>query len=71
MTAKYTDVFTNASLGWPAGFSLNLPSGGPSPPPRGLAALYKPPLRHAAIFEFVNGMPLCDFLINQFANGDA
>ena len=36
MTAKYTDVFTNASLGWPAILSLNLPSGGPSPP---LAAL--------------------------------
>jgi porin len=32
MTAKYTDVFTNASLGWPAILSLNLPSGGPSPP---------------------------------------
>src|SRR3979490_3025940 len=32
MTAKYTDVFTNASLGWPAGLSLNMPSGGPSPP---------------------------------------
>lgn len=32
MTSKYTDVFTNASLGWPAGFSLNMPSGGPSPP---------------------------------------
>ncbi|WP_426527916.1 carbohydrate porin [Bradyrhizobium sp. McL0615] len=32
MTAKYTDVFTNASLGWPAGLSLNLPGGGPSPP---------------------------------------
>lgn len=36
MTAKYSDVFTNASLGWPAGLSVNLPSGGPSPP---LAAL--------------------------------
>ena len=36
MTAKYTDVFTNASLGWPAILSLDLPSGGPSPP---LAAL--------------------------------
>jgi porin len=36
MTAKYTDVFTNASLGWPSGLSLNMPSGGPSPP---LAAL--------------------------------
>jgi porin len=33
---KYTDVFTNASLGWPAITSVNLPSGGPSPP---LAAL--------------------------------
>jgi porin len=32
MTAKYTDVFTNASLGWPGGLSLNMPSGGPSPP---------------------------------------
>ncbi len=36
MNAKYTDVFTNASLGWPAITSLDLPSGGPSPP---LAAL--------------------------------
>jgi porin len=32
MTAKYTDVFTNASLGWPVGLSLDIPSGGPSPP---------------------------------------
>lgn len=32
MTSKYTDVFTNASLGWPAGLSLDMPSGGPSPP---------------------------------------
>lgn len=32
MTAKYMDVFANASLGWPAGFSLNMTSGGPSPP---------------------------------------
>jgi porin len=36
MTAKYSDVFTNSSLGWPAILSLDLPSGGPSPP---LAAL--------------------------------
>jgi porin len=36
INAKYTDVFTNASLGWPAIASINLPSGGPSPP---LAAL--------------------------------
>src|SRR6476659_61426 len=33
---KYTDVFTNASMGWPAITSFDLPSGGPSPP---LAAL--------------------------------
>jgi porin len=36
INSKYTDVFTNASLGWPAIASVNLPSGGPSPP---LAAL--------------------------------
>src|SRR5450631_4235216 len=36
INAKYTDVFTNASLGWPAITSINFPSGGPSPP---LAAL--------------------------------
>lgn len=35
-TSKYTDVFTNASLGWPGIFASNMPSGGPSPP---LAAL--------------------------------
>ncbi|WP_246791309.1 carbohydrate porin [Bradyrhizobium commune] len=29
---KYTDVFTNSSMGWPAITSLDLPSGGPSPP---------------------------------------
>lgn len=33
---KYTDVQTNASMGWPAITSVDLPSGGPSPP---LAAL--------------------------------
>lgn len=32
LSTKYTDVFTNASLGWPAITSLDLPSGGPSPP---------------------------------------
>ena len=32
MTAKYMDVFTNSSLGWPAILSVDLPSGGPSPP---------------------------------------
>jgi porin len=31
-TSKYTDVFTNASTGWPAIFALDMPSGGPSPP---------------------------------------
>jgi porin len=32
INSKYTDVFTNATLGWPTGVSVNLPSGGPSPP---------------------------------------
>src|SRR3954453_1077158 len=32
IASKYTDVFTNASLGWPAITSINMPSGGPSPP---------------------------------------
>ena len=36
INSKYTDVFTNASLGWPAITTIDLPSGGPSPP---LAAL--------------------------------
>jgi len=31
-TTRYNDVFTNASMGWPAIMSVNLPSGGPSPP---------------------------------------
>jgi porin len=35
-TTQYNNVFTNASMGWPAITSVNLPSGGPSPP---LAAL--------------------------------
>jgi len=29
---KYTDVLTNASMGWPAITAVDLPSGGPSPP---------------------------------------
>ena len=32
LASKYTDVFTNASLGWPAITSINLPAGGPAPP---------------------------------------
>jgi porin len=32
IASKYTDVFTNASLGWPAITSIDLPAGGPSPP---------------------------------------
>src|ERR1700712_5070533 len=32
IASKYTDVFTNASLGWPAITSVDLPAGGPSPP---------------------------------------
>ncbi|MCC8975400.1 porin [Bradyrhizobium brasilense] len=40
-TSKYTDVFTNASLGWPAIFALNMPSGGPSPPLAALGARFR------------------------------
>jgi porin len=32
IASKYTDVFTNASLGWPAITTVDLPAGGPSPP---------------------------------------
>ena len=32
IASKYTDVFTNASMGWPAITAVNLPAGGPSPP---------------------------------------
>ncbi len=32
IASKYTDVFTNASLGWPAITAVDLPAGGPSPP---------------------------------------
>lgn len=32
IASKYTDVFINASLGWPAITTVNLPAGGPSPP---------------------------------------
>jgi porin len=36
-----TDVFTNVSLGWPAIFALNMPSGGPSPPLAALGARFR------------------------------
>jgi porin len=32
IASKYTDVFINASLGWPAITAVDLPAGGPSPP---------------------------------------
>jgi porin len=32
ITANYTDAFMTSTYGWPALTSLNLPSGGPSPP---------------------------------------
>lgn len=40
-TSKYTDVFLNASLGWPAIFALNMPSGGPSPPLAAMGARFR------------------------------
>jgi porin len=56
INAKYTDVFTNASLGWPAITSVNLPSGGPSPPLAALGARLRANLSDnwtvaAAIFD--------------------
>jgi porin len=56
INAKYTDVFTNASLGWPAIMSVNLPSGGPSPPLAALGARLRANLNDnitiaAAIFD--------------------
>jgi porin len=56
INAKYTDVFTNASLGWPAMMSVNLPSGGPSPPLAALGARLRANLTDnwtisAAIFD--------------------
>lgn len=40
-TSKYTDVFTNASLGWPGIFAANMPSGGPSPPLAAMGARFR------------------------------
>lgn len=40
-TSKYTDVFTNASLGWPGIFAINMPSGGPSPPIAAMGARFR------------------------------
>jgi porin len=56
INAKYTDVFTNASLGWPSITSVNLPSGGPSPPLAALGARLRANLTDnwtlaAAIFD--------------------
>jgi porin len=56
INSKYTDVFTNASLGWPAITSVNLPSGGPSPPLAALGARLRANLSpnwtvSAAIFD--------------------
>ena len=56
INAKYTDVFTNSSLGWPAIAAVNLPSGGPSPPLAALGARLRANLSNnwtvsAAIFD--------------------
>jgi porin len=40
-TSKYTDVMTNASLGWPGIFAANMPSGGPSPPLAAVGARFR------------------------------
>jgi porin len=41
ITSKYTDVFINATYGWPTITALNLPSGGPSPPLAAVGARLK------------------------------
>jgi hypothetical protein len=43
------------------------------PPTEPLQVEELPATQHLTtkIIEFVNGMPLCDLLINQCANGDA
>src|SRR3978361_191405 len=56
INAKYTAVFPHASLGWPAITSVNLPSGGPSPPLAALGARLRANLSDnwtvsAAIFD--------------------
>ena len=59
ITSKYTDVFINATYGWPTITSINLPSGGPSPPLAAVGARLKANLTEdvtwlAAVF---NGDP--------------
>jgi porin len=56
INAKYADVFTNSSLGWPAITAVDLPSGGPSPPLAALGARLRANLTDnwtvsAAIFD--------------------
>lgn len=40
-TTRYSDVFINASYGWPAILAVNLPSGAPSPPLSSVGARFK------------------------------
>jgi porin len=59
ITAKYTDALVSATYGWPAITSIDLPSGGPSPPLAAIGARLKAELSEnvtvlAAIF---NGDP--------------
>src|SRR5690348_3055976 len=56
ITSKYTDVFVNATYGWPAITATNMPSGGPSPPLAAMGARFKAELDQnvtvlAAIFD--------------------
>jgi porin len=56
ITSKYTDAFINATYGWPAITSTNMPSGGPSPPLAAMGARFKAELSPsitilAAIFD--------------------
>jgi porin len=55
--AKYTEVFTNASFGWPAITSVDLPSGGPSPPLAAVGArvLWNVDEHFSALFGLFDG----------------
>ena len=46
MNARYTEVFTMPPLSWPAITSVNLPSGGPSPPLAALGARVRANVTH-------------------------
>jgi porin len=54
ITAKYTDALVSATYGWPAITTINLPSGGPSPPLAAMGARLKAELNpHVTVLAAV------------------